>query len=131
MGEQIPQTQSEEQRPRESTQRNSSGSESQTDDGEIPAIRHVGPTLESDPEYTNISARDYSTPEAQISAEAGRADVDQRRMEEDDFDPLSGRTFAERSEPLKTRLPGDTSSDPHSDVGPDNATKLQDRKNPG
>jgi hypothetical protein len=30
-----------------------------------------------------------------------------------------------RAEPLKTRLPGDTSSDPHTDVGADNATNLR------
>ena len=94
---------------------------------EIPAIRHVGKTLESDPEYYAVATPGYSTPEAQIAAEAGPVDVDQRRMEEDDFDPLSGRTLEDRPEPLKTRLPGDTSSDPHTDVGPDNASNLQER----
>jgi len=94
----------------------------------IPAIRHIGKTLESDPEYYAVAAPGYSTPEAQIAAEAGPVDVDQRRMEEDDFDPLSGRTLEDRPEPLRTRLPGDRSSDPHSDVGPDNATNLQQRE---
>jgi len=94
----------------------------------IPAIRHIGKTLESDPEYYAVAAPGYSTPEAQIAAEAGPVDVDQRRMEEDDFDPLSGRTLEDRPEPLRTRLPGDSSSDPHSDVGPDNATNLQQRR---
>lgn len=94
----------------------------------IPAIRHIGKTLESDPEYYAVATPGYSTPEAQIAAEAGPVDVDQRRMEEDDFDPLSGRTLEDRPEPLKTRLPGDTSSDPHTDVGPDNASNLQERK---
>jgi hypothetical protein len=94
----------------------------------MPAIRHVGKTLESDAEYYAVAAPGYSTPEAQIAAEAGPVDVDQRRMEEDDFDPLSGRTLEDRPEPLRTRLPGDTSSDPHTDVGPDNATNLQQRK---
>jgi len=93
----------------------------------IPAIRHIGKTLESDPEYYVVATPGYSTPEAQIAAEAGPVDVDQRRMEEDDFDPLSGRTLEDRPEPLKTRLPGDTSSDPHTDVGPDNASNLQER----
>jgi hypothetical protein len=93
----------------------------------IPAIRHIGKTLESDPEYYAVATPGYSTPEAQIAAEAGPVDVDQRRMEEDDFDPLSGRTLEDRPEPLKTRLPGDTSSDPHTDVGPDNASNLQER----
>ncbi len=95
---------------------------------EIPAIRHIGKTLESDPEYYAVATPGYSTPEAQIAAEAGPVDVDQRRMEEDDFDPLSGRTLEDRPEPLRTRLPGDSSSDPHTDVGPDNATNLQKRE---
>jgi hypothetical protein len=93
----------------------------------IPAIRHIGKTLESDPEYYAVAPQGYSSPEAQIAAEAGPVDVDQRRMEEDDFDPLSGRTLEDRPEPLRTRLPGDTSSDPHTDVGPDNASNLQER----
>lgn len=95
---------------------------------EIPAIRHIGKTLESDPEYYAVASPGYSTPEAQIGAEAGPLDVDQRRMEEDDFDPLSGRTLEDRPEPLRTRLPGDTSSDPHTDVGPDNASNIQERQ---
>jgi hypothetical protein len=90
----------------------------------IPAIRHIGKTLESDPEYYAVAAPGYSTPEAQIAAEAGPVDVDQRRM----VDPLSGRFLEVRPEPLRTRLPGDSSSDPHTDVGPDNATNLQQRK---
>lgn len=91
----------------------------------VPAIHHVGKTLESDPDYIELPSSGYSTPEAQIADQAGSADVDQRRMQEDDFDPLSGKTFEDRPERLKTRLPGDTSSDPHTDVGPDNATDLQ------
>jgi len=84
-----------------------------------------GVTLESDPEYYAVATPGYATPEAQIAAEAEPVDVDQRRMEEDNFDPLSGRALEERSEPLKTRLPGDTSSEPHTDLGPDEATNLQ------
>lgn len=95
---------------------------------EIPALRHIGKTLESDSEYYAVASPGFSTPEAQIAAEAGPVDVDQRRMEEDDFDPLSGRTLENRPEPLKTRLPGDTSSEPHTDVDPDNATILQERE---
>ena len=108
--------------------RDSSEEKQRTGDIEIPAIRHVGKTLESDPEYYAIATPGYSTPEAQIAAEAGPVDVDQRRMEEDDFDALSGRNFEDRPEKLKTRLPGDTSSEPHTDVGPDNPTNLQNRK---
>jgi hypothetical protein len=95
---------------------------------EIPAIHHIGKTLESDPEYYAVVAPGHSTPEAQIAAEAGPVDVDQRRMEEDDFDPLSGRALEDRPEPLRTRLPGDTSSDPHTDFGPDNASNMQERQ---
>jgi len=68
---------------------------------EIPAIHHIGKTLESDPEYYAVVAPGHSTPEAQIAAEAGPVDVDQRRMEEDDFDPSRGefsRTGRNRSE---------------------------------
>jgi len=95
---------------------------------EIPAIHHIGKTLESDPEYYAVVAPGHSTPEAQIAAETGPVDVDQRRMEEDDFDPLSGRVLEDRPEPLRTRLPGDTSSDPHTDIGPDNASNIQERQ---
>jgi hypothetical protein len=112
----------------ESPEQGSRGNNVVGDEKGIPAIRHVGPTLESDPEYYAIASPGYSTPEAQIAAEAGPIDVDQRRMEEDDFDPISGRTSEDRPEPLKTRLPGDTSSDPHTDVGKDNATRLQERE---
>lgn len=94
----------------------------------VPAIHHVGKTLESDPDYIELPSSGYSTPEAQIADQAGSAEVDQRRMQEDDFDPLSGKTFEDRPERLKTRLPGDTSSDPHTDVGPDNATDLQSER---
>ena len=94
----------------------------------IPAIRHIGKTLESDPEYYAVATRGYSTPEAQIAAEAGPVHIDQRRMEEDDFDPLSGRTLEDRPEALKTRLPGDSSSDPHTDLGPDDASNIQERQ---
>jgi hypothetical protein len=97
-------------------------------DIEIPAIRHIGRTLESDPEYYAIVSPGYSTPEAQIAAEAGPIDADQRQIQEDDFDSLSGRTLEDHPEKLKTRLPGDTSSEPHTDVGPDNATTLQNEE---
>lgn len=83
----------------------------------IPAVRHVGPTLES-------SAADDAAPadavEA-IQASSHRAPISQqvpdRELEIRDPGP----------EPIKTRLPGDTSSDPHTDVGPDNATVVHKR----
>ena len=100
-------------------------------DIQIPAIHHVGKTLESDPEYFAVATSGYSTPEAQIAAEAGPVDVEQRQIQEDYFDSLAGRTLEDHPEKLKTRLPGDHSSDPHTDVGPDNATNLQERDDVG
>lgn len=70
-------------------------------------------------------------PEAQIAAEAARTDPDRRDLldEDEEIDLLSGReSDVARPEPLKDRLLGDTSSDPHTDVGRDNATTVQNRK---
>ena len=114
-----------ETRPAETPLQNSSSDDSTRSGKEIPAIRHVGPSLDADPEYR--STQGYSTPEAQIADEAGQVDAGQTRMTENDFDALSGRT----PEGLKTRLPGDTSSDPHSDAGPDNAANLRNRPDSG
>lgn len=99
-----------------------------SDEVSVPAIRHVGPTLESDPDYLELVGSGGPTPEAQIADEATRAEPDVREMMEEGVDPLSGREVeAGEPQPLKTRLPGDTSSDPHTDVGPDNATTVQRR----
>jgi hypothetical protein len=47
-------------------------------------------------------------------------------------DPYDRHADAMGTEPLRTRLPGDTSSDPHTDSVPDNPTTLDtDRKNKG
>ena len=101
-------------------------------DIEIPAIRHIGPTLESDPEYMDTIGSGAPTPEAQIAEEAARAEPDVRGLMREGVDPVSGRQRnLTRPEPLKTRLPGDTSSDPHTDVGPDNATNLRHRGEDG
>ncbi|HZP07691.1 MAG TPA: hypothetical protein VFB43_22530 [Terracidiphilus sp.] len=97
----------------------------------VPALRHVGPTLESDPNYVEpTSPTGYSTPEAQIAAEGGTIVPDLHGIVDEGFDPLSGQESPEaQAEPLKTRLPGDSSSDPHTDVGPDNATTLNRNTN--
>jgi hypothetical protein len=98
--------------------------DTQSDEVSVPAIRHVGPTLESDPEYLELVGSGGPTPEAQIAERAALAVP----LVEEDVDPLSGRKVEVGGpEPLKTRLPGDTSSDPHTDVGPDNATTVQRR----
>lgn len=95
---------------------------------EVPATRHVGKTLESDPEYNDQPGRELA-PQAGLISRSGNdltASPDMRAGS----DPLNGAVMSstgEPVEPLKTRLPGDTSSDPHTDVGPDNATTVQHR----
>ena len=98
-----------------------------------PALRHVGPTLESDPNYLETEGEGL-TPEAQIANVGAPADTTMGRGATDlsadvsSTDDLSKARIANSGpEPLKTRLPGDTSSDPHTDLGPDNATTVQHR----
>lgn len=103
----------------------------------IPALRHVGPTLESDPAYlARESSGGDSTPEAQIASEGASPDSLAGRDATDlaaditgryDSSSAGGESGAGGPEPLRTRLPGDTSSDPHTDLGPDNATSVQHR----
>lgn len=84
----------------------------------VPAIRHIGPTLESDPRYLELVGSGGPTPEAEI-AEGMTAAPDLRELAEKGIDPRSGREIETgKATPLKTRLPGDTSSDPHTDVTP-------------
>ena len=100
-----------------------------------PALRHVGPTLESDPKYFVEGDREGSdlTPEAQIANVGAPADSTMGRGATDlsaDVGSTDDAARARRNagpERLKTRLPGDTSSDPHTDLGPDNASSVQRR----
>lgn len=114
--------------------RNSKSQDNQTASGQaaqsaqMPAVRHVGKTLESDPEYNENPSRALA-PEAGLISRGGN-DISANPTRWAGSDPLNGTvtsTTGQRVEPLKTRLPGDTSSDPHTDVGPDNATNLQNR----
>lgn len=92
------------------------------------AVRHVGKTLESDPEYYELPGRALA-PEAALISRSGN-DLSASPTMRAGSDPLNGTvrsSTGQRVEPLKTRLPGDTSSDPHTDVGPDNATTVQHR----
>src|SRR3954463_11571452 len=82
----------------------------------IPAIRHVGPTLEADETTEGQELADAVS--SLLDANSGSSIYEPR--------PDSARV-KDRNEPLKTRLPGDTSSEPHTDVGPDNATTVQHR----
>ncbi len=102
----------------------------------IPAIRHVGKTLESDPKYLNDEGDEQRlTPEAQIANIGAPSDTTMGRGATDISADVSSTDDAAKArdgrntgpEPLKTRLPGDTSSDPHTDLGPDNATTVQHR----
>ena len=97
-----------------------------------PAIRHVGRTLESE-SMDNDSEGEGLTPEAQIAKVGAPPDTTLGRGATDlsaDVSSTDDAAKARRTagpEPLKTRLPGDTSSDPHTDLGPDNATAVQHR----
>ncbi len=94
------------------------------DEVSVPAIHHVGPTLESDPEFNDIPSSG-PTPEAiiaKIGAPLPGEGVDR------DIDALPElENKAAGGERLRTRLPGDTSSDPHTDLDLGNAATLQHR----
>lgn len=85
----------------------------------VDAVRHVGPTLESEEEQVYVPAREEASKE-QLAAESdlhihrvsGQGDTQQITEE--------GKVGT-GTEPLRTRLAGDTSSDPHTDVEPENA----------
>lgn len=72
------------------------------------AIRHVGPTLEAE----GIFVPTGELPENRIENEAvaGAGDI------RDTTDEYDREAEAMGAEALRTRLPGDTSSDPHTDV---------------
>lgn len=93
----------------------------------VPAIHHVGPTLESDPEFNNIPSS-RPTPEAIIDKIGVPLPGEGIDRAIDARPALENRT--RRGELLRTHLAGDTSSDPHTDVGPDNATTVQHRGEP-
>jgi hypothetical protein len=100
----------------------------------IPAVRHVGPTLESDPRFFDVNKdAEGLTPEAQIANVGAAPDTTMGRGATDLSADVESTDDAARArqnqepERLRTRLPGDTSSDPHTDLGPDNATTVQRR----
>lgn len=102
--------------------------DAKTDEVSVPAIRHVGPTLESDPKYLELMGSGGPTPEAAIAEQAAIAEPDMSGLVEKQLDPVTGQLREVGGpERLRTRLPGDTSSDPHTDVGSDNATTVQKR----
>ncbi len=102
-------------------QKQSSSEVSHGRDTVISAVRHVGKTLESDPKYLSLSERGGASPEAQVAADLSEAQQSGYEATRELRGPIA------EPEPLKTRLPGDTSSDPHTDVGRDNAATVQNR----
>src|SRR6185312_15927424 len=90
--------------------------EEQQKDVSLPAIRHIGPTLESDPKYLEMADTGAQTPETLIEQGIGTDDSNVRDIVSRGTDlerPLGQDRGLTPDEPLKTRLPGDTSSDPH------------------
>jgi len=88
----------------------------------VDAIRHVGPTLEAE----GIFLPTGELPENRIEAEGLTDAADIRAMNEDEFDREADAMGAER---LVTRLPGDSSSDPHTDSAENPAASMEtDRK---
>jgi hypothetical protein len=83
------------------------------------AVRHVGKTLESE----GVFVPSDELPENRIEMEGMTDAVDMNTVTDDPYDREANAMGAER---LRTRLPGDTSSDPHTDEGADNATTLDD-----
>jgi len=90
----------------------------------VDSVRHVGPTLEAEGGYDDVLGTELPTPESQIAADAGADSLPIRTVQED-RQRLSERNID--PEPLKTRLPGDTSSDRDTDVGRKNATTAHPR----
>lgn len=86
----------------------------------VDAIRHVGPTLEAEGMFLPTG----ELPENQIEREGL---TDRPAPGEDEYDRKADALGAER---LQTRLPGDTSSDPHTDTVADNPTTLDTERRP-
>jgi hypothetical protein len=76
------------------------------------ALPHVWRTLEAEGRLSDTLGTEVSTPEGRIEEEAASPDVPSI-VAGPNLEPVSDQ---ERAETLKTRLPGDTSSDPHTDL---------------
>src|SRR5579875_3555322 len=89
----------------------------------VDAVRHVGPTLEAEGVFLPTG----ELPENRIENEGLVEDTANLRAITSD--PYDREAEAMGAEPLRTRLPGDTSSEPHTDVGPDNARTIDTDRN--
>jgi hypothetical protein len=85
------------------------------DSQSVDAVRHVGPTLESEEDRVYVPKTDQLSPEEQVASEP---DLNIETVADSGGGKPELRKGAE-PEPLKTRLPGDTSSDPHTDIETD------------
>jgi hypothetical protein len=107
--------------------------QSQSSDSNVmDATRHVGPTLESEGNFANVTgtALPIANRESDNSAETTPDSVEVRTVAQDRGDtpdPSTEGLVSSTTPPLRTRLPGDTSSDPHTDLGSDNASTVQNR----
>lgn len=92
----------------------------------VDAVRHIGPTLESEKEQPYVPAR-----EDRVSKEEQAADSDLHvhtiEGEGDEHHAAEGEKPGAATEPLHTRLAGDTSSDPHTDIGPETPRPVNER----
>jgi hypothetical protein len=107
--------------------------QSQTSDSNVmDATRHVGPTLESEGNFADVTgtALPIANRESDNSAEGAPDAVEvrsDRGQDTDASDPSTAGLVSSTTPQLRTRLPGDTSSDPHTDLGSDNASTVQNR----
>lgn len=93
------------------------------------ALAHVGRTLESEGIYDDLLGTYVLDPEGKVEKDIGLVSVEPGPVvTELSYDTVCDCVIAAPgAEPLKTRLPGDTSSDPHTDVGQDNAANVPGR----
>ncbi len=92
------------------------------------SVRHVGRTLESDPEYYDQPSRELAPAAALISRSGNDLTATPDMRDGSERLPYTHIIGGSGQESLKTRLPGDTSSDPHTDLEPDNANAVQLRR---
>ena len=83
----------------------------------VDAIRHVGPTLEAEGTFLPTG----ELPENRIENERLTDRPSLAEIAKDEYDREADAMGAE---PLLTRLPGDTSSDPHTDTVADNSAAV-------
>lgn len=107
----------------------------QSHDSIMDATRHVGRTLESEGNFGDVigTALPIANPESGNAAEGAPDTVEVRSVGEDRgqdtnaSDPSTAGLVSRTTPPLRTRLPGDSSSDPHTDLGQENASTVQNR----